>query len=86
MAEEEAADRPRQVPGGKGREGGHQRNEQRAGGKDRRGDVAREDSEHDEVVELERAAETREDDDLPSGARQAGRGVRPIGGFGIRCL
>ena len=71
VAEDDAADRPREVAGRKCRERRHQRYERRAAGKDGVGDVAREDAEDDEVVELERAAEAGEQHDAPAGGGDA---------------
>ena len=68
MAEDDAADRPREIAGGKRRERRHQRDERIAAlGKTAVGDVAREHAEDDEVVELERAAEAGEQHDPPAG-------------------
>src|SRR5205814_9533183 len=66
MAEDDAADRPREIAGGKGTEGNDQRDERRGIRKDGVGDVFRENSENHEIVELERAAEAGEQHDAPA--------------------
>ena len=67
VAEDDAADRPGEVAGRERGKRRHQRDERRSAGKERVGDVAREDAEDDEVVELERAAEAGEQNDAPAG-------------------
>jgi hypothetical protein len=71
MAEHDAADRPREIAGGKRGKRGHQGRERRARGKDGVGDVTGEDAEDDEVVELERAAQAGKQHDAPAGSRDA---------------
>ena len=72
MAEHDAADRPRQVAGGeRRRKTAISETSGSVGRKYRVGDVAREDAEDDEVVELERAAEAGEQDDPPAGGCDA---------------
>ena len=66
VAEDDAADRAGEIAGRERGKRGHQRNERRAAGKKRVGNVAREDAENDEVVELQRAAEAGEQDDAPA--------------------
>ena len=76
VTEDDTAEGPDQVAGGKGRERRHQRDQQRAARKNRVGDVAGEDAENDEIVELERAAKAGEQDDAPArGGHAVGRAL-----------
>ncbi len=88
VAEDDAADRAREIAGREGGKRGHERGERRTGRENRGGDVGCEDAEDDEVVELERAPKTREQYDAPAGAGQslrcAGRRRRSTNGHGER--
>ena len=66
VAENDAADRTRQVAGRERGKRGHQRHDWRRARKDRLSDVAGKDAEDHEVVELERPAETGQQDDAPA--------------------
>jgi hypothetical protein len=74
VAEDDAADRPGEVAGRKGRKRRHQRDDRVAGGKHRRCDVSGEHAEDHEVVELERAAKTGQQHDPPAGGVDPFRG------------
>ena len=73
VTENDAADRPREVAGGKGAERRHQRHDRRCARKERVGNVLREDAEDDEVVELEGAAQTGEQNNAPACGAQRRR-------------
>ena len=86
MTEHDAADGTREVARGERRERNHQRDERRGIGKDRVGDVLCENTEDDEIVELERAAQAREQHDTPTGRADAARGERRVGNGGCAAL
>jgi hypothetical protein len=66
VAEDDTAGRASQVAGREGRERNHQRDQGRWVREDGVGDVLREDTEDDEVVELERSAEAGQQHDAPA--------------------
>ncbi len=77
MTEYDAAHRAGDVPHGKHHEGLQQLGQRIGFGKERSADVLRKGAEHHEVVELERPAQAREDDDAPLGTSESrGRGRR----------
>ena len=69
VAEHNAAERPREIAGGKRGERGHERHQRGAAWKERISNIAGEDAEDDEIVELERAAKAREQYDAPAADR-----------------
>ena len=71
VAEDDAADRSREVADREGAERHHQRHQRRRVGKNRVRDVFGEDTEDDEVVELQCPAEAGEQDNPPPGRTDA---------------
>ena len=73
MAEDDPTDGPREIADGKRRERRDQRDKRRGIREDRVRDVLGEYAEDHEIVELERAAETGQQDDSPAGLGRCGR-------------
>src|SRR5690349_10631502 len=66
MTEDNTADGTCEVAGSKRRKRSHERGDRRSARKERIGDIAREDAEDDEIVELQRAAKAGQEDDAPA--------------------